>query len=49
MYHRTWFGFAALLLVMPLSTPPVLAAEKQIGNACTGDANSADWDTIARC
>lgn len=49
MYHRTWFGFAALLLVMPLSTPPVQAAEKQIGNACTGDANSADWDTIARC
>ncbi|MEJ0061854.1 MAG: DUF1566 domain-containing protein [Alphaproteobacteria bacterium] len=36
----------ALLL---FSTTSTQAAEKQIGNPCTSDRNSADWDTIAQC
>lgn len=38
-------------LVLALSALPslVLAAEKQIGQPCSSDQNSADFDTIAQC
>ena len=39
----------SLLAVLLLLAPPAPAAEKRIGNACTGDQNATDWDTIAQC
>jgi hypothetical protein len=46
-----WTHAAAHLLFLAAlcQALPALAAEKQIGTTCTGDANAADWDTIAQC
>jgi hypothetical protein len=43
---RIALGLALVLAGLPGFA---LAAEKQIGNACTSDQNSADFDTIAQC